>query len=741
MRVLLITSHKNLNFVATYRSLVSQMCEVVLCDTPVTSLGHLKIIMAQKKCAKIVTTELSVIKLFFPMVEGTATENIGCQYTAMGMTITMIPPLDGIHKVADRKFLLRHFTVKLVKPELFVTRSTFDMFFVDASNLDKTWREINTAKLCAIDIETVKEPMRRMTSVSYTYINAAGAIKTAVIQHTLENFPFCIEATRKLNKTESPKVFQNGMYDNLYFTMYNCPVRNWRYDTYHLFHALFPELPKTLNFIAAFTITNYQFWKDESKTNLYVYNAKDTYNTLWAFLGLLTYIHNTKAHYALQNYAEEFANCVPCLSCDLEGVIIDEEERLKVRAIAEQKQAEAQSQLEALIGQPINCNSPKQVKSLMQLFDPTIEGTDEKALIRAGEKKPVIKLLADKILEVRGQRKAISTYFDLEQWNGRLFYHLDPGGTETTRMASKASGFWCGTQIQNIPAYARSMVVFEDGWIAGAVDKSQSEAYCTAYLAQDQQLKYTVNTSPDFHSQNASLFFGIPFEQIYDAVNHKKLNKALRDLAKRVNHGANYNMGPFVLWNTMGTAAVLQARTLLAGLLAKWMIARYPKWLQFGGRVEMVHPLDVCTFLLERFDQTYPRVRGAFQQEVIEEVRTTGFLSLPTGHKRRTFLKPWESKLDLNSAVASKPQGLSVQLVNKAMRRCYWQLQHGKYEDKFRLKMQVHDELVFIALPEIFDQALQDVHDLMIIPISIHGDTMKIPSSTISGTRWSELKD
>lgn len=730
-----------MNHVPSYLSLVSEYCQIVLCDQPVQTLGSLKILMQLKRCTHVVTTELRAIKLFYPMVEGTATENIGCQYTALGMTITLIPPLQQMHTTPEGKFLLKHFTRKLCRPAEFVTRNVFDMFFVEPQNLQRTWEEINAAWLCAVDIETIKEPMRRMTSIAYTYVTNNGVIRTAVIPHTPDNFPFCLDATRRLNATDSAKITQNGMYDNLYFIMFNAPLRNWRYDTYHLMHSLFPELPKTLHFIAAFTITNYQFWKDESKTDLYGYNGKDTHNTLWAFLGLLTYIKHNRDFYALKNYAEEFANCVPCLSCDLEGMLIDEEERIKVRTIAEQKQKEAQDALEALIGQPINCSSPKQVKTLLGLFDPKLEGTDEKELTRSGERSPLVKVLADKILEVRGQRKAISTYFDVELWQGRLFYHLDPGGTETSRFASKASGFWCGTQIQNIPPYARSMCVFEEGWIAGAVDKSQSEAYCTGYLARDTNLKHTVNTSPDFHSQNASLFFGTPFEEIYDAVNKKTLNKALRTLAKRVNHGANYNMGAFVLLTTMGTPAVMEARRLLAALIIPYMIAKYPKFLASGRRLEHIHPIDVCEFLLARFDKTYPRVRGAFQQEIINEVRTTGHISLPTGHTRRTFLKPWDSKPHLNACVASKPQGLSVQLVNKSFRRCYWQLQHGKYAGAFRLKAQVHDEVIFIAKPEIFDQALQDVHDTMIIPIQIHNDIMKIPSSTISGTRWSQLKD
>ena len=134
-------------------------------------------------------------------------------------------------------------------------------------------------------------------------------------------------------------------------------------------------------------------------------------------------------------------------------------------------------------------------------------------------------------------------------------------------------------------------------------------------------------------------------------------------------------------------------------------------------------------------------MRSDFYREVVKEIYTTGMLSTPTGWSRRTFLNPKKSKLDLNAAVASKPQGFSVQLVNKSFLNIWRELQLKKYRNKFRLKMQVHDELIFIALPDVFEQALQDVHDMMIIPTVVHGDLMTIPSSKAQGVRWSELKD
>lgn len=713
---------RELKFVKTYTQIVSQTCDVVLNEEEILTFGHLEMLCKIKQITNIVTTSMGILKLFFPPIEGTATESIGCRYTRNGLHVTMIPPLSQIHTVKASNFLHRHFIDKFINPQHYIAKDTFRYTFVTAANLALVKARMNTALLIAVDIETVKEPMRRMTSVAYTALFKDGSTMSYVIPHTPDSYPFCLDATRVLNLTTPPKVMQNGMYDSLYFVTFNAPLYNYVYDTYHLMHSLYPELPKTLHWISGMFITNYQFWKDESKSDLYQYNAKDTHNTLFAFLGLLRYIKRYKYTYASRNYAEEFSNVWPALSCDLEGVLIDPAEQTRVRALAVAERDAAQQRLNTLIGQPINCNSPKQVLSLMKLFDPKLTKTGEKELQRSAETVPLVGRLMECILKVREKAKAISTYFDVELWQGRLFFHLDPGGTDTTRFASKSSGYWCGTQIQNIPSYAKSMIVFEDGWIAGAVDKAQSEAYCTGYLSRDTALKHAVNTSPDFHCHNASMFFGIPVDKLFDAATGKKLNKAIRDIAKRVNHGANYNMGAAILWATMGTREVMESARVL-NLPPNWT------------------PYRICEYLLNTFDKTYPRVRGEFQKEVVKEVMTTGFISLPTGHKRRTFLQPWNNKPDLNSAVASKPQGLSVQLVNKAMRRIFWQLQHDKFVQKFRLKMQVHDEVVFIALPDVFEEAIQRVMDLMIVPISIHGDIMKIPSSRAQGHRWSELKD
>ncbi len=64
----------------------------------------------------------------------------------------------------------------------------------------------------------------------------------------------------------------------------------------------------------------------------------------------------------------------------------------------------------------------------------------------------------------------------------------------------------------------------------------------------------------------------------------------------------------------------------------------------------------------------------------------------------------------------------------------------GKYNGAFRLKIQAHDEIVFMAKDVIVAQAVEDVANIMVIPLEINGRTMTIPSTKEIGKSWAEVK-
>ena len=722
MKLLILATPYEAAYIQSSRVLRDNFLAHTVYTNTVSTKSELQILARSVGATHICSSALRNLKLFAPGAAGSQEDNIGTKIDNFICT----PDWSQTATKPSGNFMMNHWLTKLrTVPKIKADPMRWQ--YVEPDNLCEVFAEQQTATAIAVDIETSREGL--LTSVAYCALLPNNTTRTYVINVSQPKIEFAFDAIRRLNETTPPKVTQNGRYDCLYFLRFNCPLNNWQYDTAYMMHSIYPELPKDLSFVSAFFLDNYQYWKNESSENLYLYNAKDAHNTLWVFMAQMLYI-KSKAPWAMNNYADRFPINYPCLSCEAEGLLTDPVKMEELRVDAEAKKEAARIKLAYLLDTP-NFNpgsAPQKIKMFARLgyHAPNARGkktpsTDKKALLKFSEKSPWYSRLADYCLEYAKHAKASSTYFSIALMNSRLMYKLDPHGTETGRMASSSSSFWCGANVQNIPQYARKMVYSETGYTFVAVDKAQSESFCTAYISEDPTMITAVKDSPDFHCQNASMFFGIPFDKLYDAANSVVLNKIVRTLAKKVNHGANYNMGPSVLLENMGTAAVLEAQRLL-NLPASWTL------------------IKVCEHLLACFHSTYKQIKP-YYEKVTEEIARTGCISIPgTRFVHRTFLTPWRNKLHLNSVVAHKPQALSVALVNKAFLRIWLELQLGKYNGIMRLKMQVHDEIVSIVKDEYVKEVGQAIADYMVIPTTINGRLMTIPSTIAVGKLWSDAK-
>lgn len=527
-----------------------------------------------------------------------------------------------------------------------------------------------------------------------------------------------LDFCRKLNASAPPKIFQNGLYDNLYFLRWNIPVHNWLYDTQHLFHSWYSELPKRLDFITAFAVRDIRYWKDDSaggEFELFEYNARDCWATMNAWCSLMLEVPD----WAITNYLQEFPMVFPCLHMEADGLSLDHEKFLAAKAEAEAKLEVQKKKLEAWFGESFNPGSSDQCKRLLKVLGMgDVESADAKAMNACAAVHPFNELIVSAILAYRKQAKLLSTYFVWEKfWNGRLYYKLNPAGTDTGRLASSESSFWCGLQIQNIPQgpAVKSWIVADKGWLLAENDYSQSEARCVGYLSGCTALINLVESDKDFHKYNASAFFGVPYEQI---------DKPLRDLAKRVNHGSAYNMGASVLLDTMGPKKVAEARILLK-LPAKWTL------------------IQVCQHLLRTYELTYPEVKKDWYDELKRTIKMTKKLVSPLGWTRYFFADPASSKPALNAAVAHSPQNLSVSIINRVFYSVWWETMYGKLRGKVRVKAQIHDSILYCYNTE---DSPKVVGELMQYPAQItdcHGTTrtMVIPNDCgYGGVQWSQLK-
>lgn len=744
--VLLLVNSNDTVYSKAILPLMRRFRRVKLCAATTPTWSHVEQLLHLHGCDCIATTRYP---FFNTQLEGSRENNLGYVGNYGGVETLYLPDLVRIYTEPQMKFLVDNWLTKLSNPELFVKADPFSFEFVTPNNLHYVEKFLQQSFIISVDIETVKDMGGLITHVAYTgaYVDK-GFIKTRsfCVQFAEDNYEFAYTAMRRLNGTKPPKVMQNGQYDATYFLVFAAPLYNYIFDTYNMQHCMFAEIKANIGFMVQMYTLGSRFWKEMAGYNKAEYNARDTHATLWAFLGMLKFIQKRQADmgYAIKNYLIEFQLIFPCLQCGLEGIKVDEASRLKLREAEVAKYEKAETRLRYMLDWPsFNPGSSDQVLTLMKGvgFEPpkklnnkkeTVESSDKKAMQKFSEAHPLYTLLVDDITQYRKAKKAVSTYYDVDLRDGRLLYQIDPAGTETGRCASKASNLWCGTQIQNMPSYAKGMLVADEGWELFEVDGQQAESRTTAYISQDENLIQTVETSPDFHCTNASLFFGIAFDALYQCefvtpegivIEARVLMPEVRKVAKSVNHGANYNMGWFVLWETMGTKNVLNAARLL----------RLPRYYTIK---------DICLYLLDCFNRAYPRIKGEWYAEVVHEVLTTGRLVGPDGWTRRTFLRPDQNKSDLNACVAHHPQSASVMQVNRAFYRVWRELQHGKYPNDLRLKAQIHDSIFGQTRVGMSKQIVMEVSKIMESEtITVHGRTFRIPNDPKYGkVSWKDLK-
>lgn len=721
MNILLLAEPEDKNYIQhAAKFLMGHRVITVL--KPIDNLNIIRQLVKAKEINGIINTRMDVLK---HLVGDTSRKKVnvkdyaGSLFKLDNTEIVITEALDHIIKVPIGGHIFQRFVDKILRPYKWFPASQFRWGIANTQEkLDEAKAFLDTCFLIAIDIETKKEQLE-ITCVSYTgFYWEAG--KLCSFSWVLPCTDFRqLRYIRMFNATATSKVFQNGQYDNAYFLRYGAPVTAWLYDTATGMHSWYSEFPKRLDFQAAYMLRDVQYWKHEAKTDnleeYYRYNARDSWATGNTMLAMLV----EAPPWAWNNYVQEFPNWIPCLAAGLEGIKINEERRKAQKAEQLKIAEESLTSLRTMTASPsLNPSSPKQMLNLIHFMGFKQEtSSDEKTINKVAFKSAMAARILGKVLDYRGAAKLISTYLDAELMDGKLFYELCPWGTETGRFASKESFFWCGTQIQNSPEYYKLTMEADDGFLWGEVDGEQAESRCTGYESQEMALIDAVESGRDFHSVNVERFFGIPYADIYDDATHevRKEGKPIRNLGKRVNHGASYNMQEAVLIQTMGYENLERARSLLK-LPGGWSYK------------------EIATFLLSRFDLAYPRVRGAWYEEITYAVITTKMLVSSRGWTRYCFGDPSKSKRALNQYVAHVPQNLSVSIINEGFRKVYKKLHVGNTH-KFRIKAQIHDSVAF-QYREDCEHYVWDVKELMEIPIKVKGRTLLIPMAAKGGARF-----
>lgn len=594
------------------------------------------------------------------------------------------------------------------------------------------------------EVGRVEVPFTYITCASWTGIFEDGQMRTYMLplvdydgDHWRDNEEYfqALLLMKRINALPIPKAMHNGMYDATHSIIYNAPPLNYTLDTMALAHAEYAELPKDLAFVASYQLFDYINWKNDAEAasksrdqeKYWAYNAKDTWNGARILIQQL----RTTPAYAIRNFQEKFKLTYPSLYCNFEGFALDQGARIKLRSDAQSHLAKARAALKVQAADPnFNPGSWQQVEKLIyQVFGavkPKIgkskSGTDEKNLLSVAEQHPILSKLTVNILTYRENQKAIGTYYDYLQSKGRLLWALNPFGAETERMACSASSLWCGTQVQNIPSYAKGMLIADPGYELFEADEKQAEGRTTAYCSQEEALIAALEDAErDFYLTLGTLFFAIPYEDVTVFFRNKVL--------KKIVHGTNYMMGPGTFIENIGLKVLYETAPKIGYKIVAIPTKDSDKEITLRAFAKL---------LLECYHKPFPRIREWYK-ELKNEVSATGFITSPIGHVRKCFGDISRDHSMLRGIVAHQPQNLSGHVLNIG----FWRLYKNyvlKDNGNIRMKAQIHDSILGQIRIGMREHYAPIILECMNNPLMIHGRRMSIPVDLKFGPNWKDMK-
>ena len=377
---------------------------------------------------------------------------------------------------------------------------------------------------------------------------------------------------------------------------------------------------------------------------------------------------------------------------EIQGVKIDPGQLRRYAASLAGEMNEIQEKVREMAQDPnLNIMSPKQIGVLIfekLNLDPKVKPktnlrysypTDEDTLMALSDRSPII----DEILEYRGIKKLLSTYIEpfpnyISPRTGKIHTTFNQALTATGRLSSSKPN------LQNIPirtergkeirkAFVPSS---PDGLIVSA-DYSQIELRIMAHLSCDSHLIEAFRKGQDVHAITAAKIFGIdPSEVTADQ----------RRIAKTANFGIMYGISAFGL----------SQRLKMSRAEAKKIIDDY-----FAN---------------------FPAI-SSYINDTIAAARETGYVETIFG--RRRYLPDINSRnatvrsLAERNAINAPIQGTSADIIKLAMINVSRRLDAEGM--KSRMVLQIHDELMFDAVPEEVDHLQKIVTEEMenVISLSI----------------------
>ncbi|MBX3248210.1 MAG: DNA polymerase I [Myxococcales bacterium] len=341
------------------------------------------------------------------------------------------------------------------------------------------------------------------------------------------------------------------------------------------------------------------------------------------------------------------------------GVRVDTSLLAQMSRDAEKDLTRLEAKAVEIVGHELNLGSPKQLEAV--LFDElglrvvkrtkTGRSTDASVLEELASEHP----LPDVILEHRMISKLKGTYLDalpaaVHPATGRVHTRYNQYVAATGRLSSS------DPNLQNIPIRTdlgrriRDAFVPADGMTLLSADYSQIELRVLAHLSRDPELVDAYTRGEDVHVRTATALFDVKPEEV---------TREMRGQAKTVNFAVIYGQTQWALAQNLR--------------ITKTEAKRY-------------------------IDAFFERYRGiaAFMEDVVEQARTTGYVTTLLGRRRAVAdirsrnpaLRHAAERIAQNTPI----QGTAADIIKVAMVRIHEALRRGRFGA--RMILTVHDELV-----------------------------------------------
>ncbi len=331
--------------------------------------------------------------------------------------------------------------------------------------------------------------------------------------------------------------------------------------------------------------------------------------------------------------------------------------------------SEREARIREMAEEPeLNISSPKQVGELLfekLKLDPKAKrssrgqfSTDEATLLAIADRHPIV----DEILEFRAVKKLLSTYIEpfpsyVSPRDGRVHTTFNQALTATGRLSSS------NPNLQNIPVRTERGKEIRKAFVPGtpdgvivSADYSQIELRIMAHLSKDEHLTQAFREGVDVHAATAAKIFGIPVSEV---------TRDQRSMAKTANFGIMYGISTF-------------------------------------GLAQRLHlPRAAAKELIDGYFASFPSIRS-FIDGSIAFAREHGYVEtlfgrrryLPDIHARNATVRALAERNAVNAPI----QGTSADIIKLAMIGVAARLKAEGLRSK--MVLQIHDELLFDAVPE-----------------------------------------